>query len=1379
MSQSFFKEVCTYFQNFLETDFKSRRAPKRNLNLKDKAGNLTGLRLEKYPSFQSKVFELINSENVDFQIEVPRNKYTANLSDDVTDLIIKKIIKSAESSKDSVINDFIDSIETLFIKYEKDSEIFIQESLIYLYALINKLVTLPALSSIEGTIKRLKGGDEEDSDELSIILSNYIVSNFETEIKDNLKLFFIEKNTDEVKVSIEKIFDSKQLIKSSKAFFLSFSITDIHSEFAEFSRSKKLAEGLELYLYFGEIVYNKVHYPLFFVPIDLTDEEVKKKKVFKVNFDTRYFINKSAIEYVYQQINEQNTSAQISNIIGDRVQYVDEGETLSSFLDLKTEELLSHLSLSGNISFKSAAFNVANNTELKINNKTSIALFDKADESALNDYEELIKHLEENSKLGEIFSKLLTGFIDEEPEQIIEEVLDEWDETDTSDRLVFSSPIPLNEEQRKILSAINNSKSKFITVQGPPGTGKSHTITAILFEAILKDKSVLMLSDKKEALDVVEDKITQTLDTIRINENFQNPILRLGRQGATFSKILTTKNLDMVRTHLRAAKGEIDDDVVNSNKDSIKQSVNNYIDGYQKIKSEDLHSYLSQKNDLKIDDVIEEEISNNVEYIKAIGDGLLDLKTIVSNNEIIEPINNNECNVDGLKDYLQVLASTISLKNKQQIHQAFYNHKTSDKKILQTAIANYKEVKSKFFAFLFSNSQLAEWNKDLNERLDIKEYIDFRKPSNYDFIENYYSFLTELEILESNQQDQKFKDLVIKLANIDFASTSPISLTDSIERIVELGKKLATVEKMSFLKNVIGIDITSSSNIFNVNYDDAIEKSNKYLSFASLKNSLEDYFVDIQDVNIALESRQIQQDATAVMANKFDSRFIEFVDKNKTKAQTLKKIISKKQKFPRDDLELLRNAFPCIIAGIRDYADYIPLEPEIFDLIVIDEASQVSIAQAFPAIMRAKKIVVMGDKRQFSNVKSSNASRKINSSYQDNIRQAFKDSYGNDPQKKERSKVFDIRVSILEFFENIANYDCLLKKHFRGYPEIISFSSKYFYDNELQAIKVRAKPIEEVVAIKQVDYDGLLEIDANTNKLESDYIVEQIIDLLNQEKIPSVGVITPMKAQQKLIYSEIENAIGFSEMEKLNLKVMTFDSCQGEERDIIFYSFVDTPDKDVTFRVLGSNFDLNVMDPEESLRLQRLNVGMSRAKEKIELVISKPIESMKGNVKVILKHYEQEIENAHSLPEISELDSPMEVKVLQWIKQSDFYQQNSKNIELKAQFEIGKYLKKLDPRYNHPNYRTDFLMTFKVGDSIKNLVIEYDGFTEHFVDLDNVNEFNYSHYYNEADIEREKTLEAYGFPFLRLNRFNLGKEPSKTISKKLISFFLAGEKIAT
>jgi superfamily II DNA or RNA helicase len=76
-------------------------------------------------------------------------------------------------------------------------------------------------------------------------------------------------------------------------------------------------------------------------------------------------------------------------------------------------------------------------------------------------------------------------------------------------RLVFDSPLPLVEEQRKILSAIGHSQSRFIAVEGPPGTGKSHTITAIAFHTILSGKSLLVLSDKKEALDVVEAKLDQ------------------------------------------------------------------------------------------------------------------------------------------------------------------------------------------------------------------------------------------------------------------------------------------------------------------------------------------------------------------------------------------------------------------------------------------------------------------------------------------------------------------------------------------------------------------------------------------------------------------------------------------------------------------------------------------------------------------------------------------------------------------------------------------------------------------------------------------------------------------------------------------------------
>ena len=96
----------------------------------------------------------------------------------------------------------------------------------------------------------------------------------------------------------------------------------------------------------------------------------------------------------------------------------------------------------------------------------------------------MINTLDEESPLAEMFKNLIGGFIDENPIPIIQEVQSEWDKTSTEDRLVFSSPIPLNEEQRKILSAVNNKSGKFITVQGPPGTGKTRFVVNLYYDNI-------------------------------------------------------------------------------------------------------------------------------------------------------------------------------------------------------------------------------------------------------------------------------------------------------------------------------------------------------------------------------------------------------------------------------------------------------------------------------------------------------------------------------------------------------------------------------------------------------------------------------------------------------------------------------------------------------------------------------------------------------------------------------------------------------------------------------------------------------------------------------------------------------------------------------
>src|SRR5262249_26940395 len=121
-------------------------------------------------------------------------------------------------------------------------------------------------------------------------------------------------------------------------------------------------------------------------------------------------------------------------------------------------------------------------------------------------------------------------------------------------RLFFDSPLPLVEEQRKILSAIKHPKARFIAVEGPPGTGKSHTITAVAFDLILGGKNLLVLSDKKEALDVVEDKLNEALAKVRPSEDFPNPILRLGMDASNYGQLLKKSAIERLQVNHRVVR---------------------------------------------------------------------------------------------------------------------------------------------------------------------------------------------------------------------------------------------------------------------------------------------------------------------------------------------------------------------------------------------------------------------------------------------------------------------------------------------------------------------------------------------------------------------------------------------------------------------------------------------------------------------------------------------------------------------------------------------------------------------------------------------------------------------------------------------------------
>jgi hypothetical protein len=308
-----------------------------------------------------------------------------------------------------------------------------------------------------------------------------------------------------------------------------------------------------------------------------------------------------------------------------------------------------------------------------------------------------------------------------------------------------------------------------------------------------------------------------------------------------------------------------------------------------------------------------------------------------------------------------------------------------------------------------------------------------------------------------------------------------------------------------------------------------------------------------------------------------------------------------------------------------------------------------------------------------------------------------------------------------------------------------------------------------VIRFTEVAHDGRAEPAKNVNGPEAEAILKELRELADLEMPPSVRVITPHTEQQAFLLQLVSRQDDAERLnEVLDLKIMKFDTCQGEERDVILYSMVATPLSDK----LAYVFPKSLADAEEVdhlLRLQRLNVGFSRAKERIHFFMSKPIDGFSGAIGKALQHFRGVLEKGKTAPGPDDTDpkSPMERKVLAWLNQTQIMQRFGDYIEIDPQYPIGEYLRQLDPTYQHPNYKVDFLIKISGSGKSISIIIEYDGFKEHFTDLDEIYASNYGLYMKAEDVERQKVLESYGYRFLRLNRFNLGKDPVRTLDERL------------
>jgi len=234
-----------------------------------------------------------------------------------------------------------------------------------------------------------------------------------------------------------------------------------------------------------------------------------------------------------------------------------------------------------------------------------------------------------------------------------------------------------------------------------------------------------------------------------------------------------------------------------------------------------------------------------------------------------------------------------------------------------------------------------------------------------------------------------------------------------------------------------------------------------------------------------------------------------------------------------------------------------------------------------------------------------------------------------------------------------------------------------------------------------------------------------------------------------------------------NLTVWFVGNVQGEERDLVYYTFVE--DKKYGNADLRSIYPVidGTADNIRSLKMQRLNVGFSRAKDAMVFVHSMPINDYShSRLGDALKHYAhvlaQNNKNDFFIEDPSLFDSPAEKELYNQLLNKDFFKTNRADIKIIPQFQIGEYIR-AEFSAQIPKYRVDFLLSYAKDGKEQALILEYDGVEYHTKNPDTVTRHNFSQEYLDYDISRQIELESYGYRFLRLNKFNLRPEqPGET-----------------
>ncbi len=771
----------------------------------------------------------------------------------------------------------------------------------------------------------------------------------------------------------------------------------------------------------------------------------------------------------------------------------------------------------------------------------------------------------------------------------------------------------LDYAQSEVVKKID--KTGNMVIYGPPGTGKSQTIVNIITDAMCKHKSVLVVSQKKAALDVVYNRLGL------LNSKAMYITDEAKQKQAFYDKCLTTHQADQVE--------RLED---------ISKLENDYNELEGKIQTEiaNLETIFSVLNDVRPFGLsLADMYSSSYNLPKNSTEYAIYLK-LIENKDVMSLCHKELCDaIFGIKAMNLAEMYYTYMQDKEKNPIIDYTLPGLDIRTLGEVKCELEEIsksrkglfpisKYPYYRHVLTFYATVKDTKNIKKVVSLENKLQFprklfrgksKKEMNEQFLETLNAindFASEYDCLHRVMTEDGYLAVI---DNILRGNTSYIKLVyealDNYIALRDIDKLIESLDKNKL--SVLNFAYTACKNYSN--YKDILTKLPEIRIYHEVikyeeecKNELSK-IVDFSNITSKIYKLKEQQLSVAykLCSGKNSQRYTELYETESDNKDYLYQISKKSKYWPiRKMMEVyskyILTLFPCWLLSPENVSNLLPLTKNLFDVVIFDEASQVFIESTIPTIYRGKSIVVAGDDKQL----------RPSATF-------MKRYLGADPETiEDYSMQAALEVdSLLDLA--VSRYDSAnLTYHYRSkHQELIDFSNNAFYNGNLQVSPNISKnkgsrPIERYkVKGRWID---------RRNPEEARKIVEILANIFKTRKNnESIGIITFNSDQQSCIADAIDKAAAkdpefrshilaethrVENGEDTSIFIKNLENVQGDERDIIIFSIGYAQNENGK---LYTSFGSLSQEGGEN----RLNVAITRAKSKTIIVTSIEPEDLK------------------------------------------------------------------------------------------------------------------------------------------------------------------------